>query len=60
MKDKHFSSRMLTLSGGLMTLSGALMVLSGRIPIGGCFWASASCMFFAAYYFRLKENKEND
>ena len=56
-KDIHFSSRMLTLSGGLMTVSGILMAVCGRLGIGGIFWAAASCMFFAAYHFRLSENK---
>ena len=31
MTDKHFSSRMLTLAGGLMTLSGILTALLGRL-----------------------------
>lgn len=40
--DIHFSSRMLTLSGGLMTASGILMAVRGRLAIGGIFWAAAS------------------
>lgn len=60
MKDNiHFPSRMMALSGGLMTVSGILMALSGRLSIGGTFWASASCMFIASYYFRISENKKN-
>ncbi|MDD6316343.1 MAG: hypothetical protein PUB63_04955 [Clostridia bacterium] len=56
MTDKHFSSRMLTLAGGLMTLSGILTALLGRLAVGGIFCAAASCLFFAAYHFRLAEN----
>ena len=56
-EDIHFSSRMLTLSGGLMTASGILMAVCGRLAIGGIFWAAASCLFFAAYHLRLTENK---
>lgn len=57
-KDIHFTSRMLALAGGLMTVSGILMALLGKLAIGGIFWAAASCLFFAAYYFRLAENKK--
>lgn len=57
-KDVHFTSRMLTLSGGLMTCSGILMALLGRLAIGGIFWAAASCLFFSALHFRLAENKK--
>ena len=56
-QDIHFPSRMMTLSGGLMTLSGLLMAVCGRLAIGGIFWAAASCLFFAAYHFRMAENK---
>ena len=41
-----------------MLLSGALMAVSGRLAISGIYWAAASCMFFAAYHFRLVENKK--
>ena len=57
-KDIHFSSRMLTLAGGLMTISGILMAVCTKLSIGGVFWAAAACMFFAAYHFRIRENKE--
>lgn len=57
-KDIHFTSRVLALAGGLMTGSGILMALTGRLAIGGIFWAAASCLFFAAYHFRLAENKK--
>lgn len=59
-EDIHFSSRMLTLSGGLMTASGILIAICGRLAIGGIFWAAASCLFFAAYHFRLTENKTEE
>lgn len=57
-KDKHIPSRMLALAGGLMTVSGILTALCGSLTIGGIFWAAASCLFFAAYNFRLAENKK--
>ena len=58
-KDIHFTSRLLTVSGGLMTLSGILMALCGHLAVGGIFWAASSCMFFAAGSFRTAENKKN-
>lgn len=57
-KDKHIPSRMLALAGGLMTVSGILTALCGSLAIRGIFWAAASCLFFAAYNFRLAENKK--
>ena len=57
-KDKHIPSRMLALAGGLMTVSGILTALCVSLAIGGIFWAAASCLFFAAYNFRLAENKK--
>lgn len=57
-KDKHIPSRMLALAGGLMTVSGILTALCGSLAICGIFWAAASCLFFAAYNFRLAENKK--
>ena len=57
-KDKHIPSRMLALAGGLMTVSGILTALCDSLAIGGIFWAAASCLFFAAYNFRLAENKK--
>ena len=57
-KDIHFTSRMMTLSGGLMTVSGILMAFCSNLAISGIFWAAASCLFFAAYNFRLAENKK--
>lgn len=56
--DKHMTSRMLTYAGGLMAISGILMALCGRLAIGGIMWAAASCMFFAAYNFRIAEDKK--
>ncbi len=57
-KDKHIPSRMLALAGGLMTVSCILPALCGSLAIGGIFWAAAPCLFFAAYNFRLAENKK--
>lgn len=55
--DQHTSSRMLAIAGGLLTVSGLLMAVCGKLAYGGIFWAAASCMFFAAYNFRMAENK---
>lgn len=58
--DKHIASRMLTYAGGLMAISGILMALCDRLAIGGIMWAAASCMFFAAYNFRVAEDKKDN
>lgn len=57
-QNQHISSRLFVSAGGLMLLSGALMAVSRRLAIAGIYWAAASCMFFAAYHFRLVENKK--
>ena len=56
--DVHFPSRMLILAAGLTTVCGILIAILGRLAIGGIYWAAASCLFFAAYNFRLAENKK--
>lgn len=43
----------------VMRLSGILMALCASLAYGGLLWAAASCMFFGAYHFRLRENKKN-
>lgn len=58
-KDIHLTSRLLACSGGLMTISGVLMAVCGGLACGGILWAGASCMFFGAYQFRLRENKNH-
>ena len=57
MKDKHFTSRMLTCAGALMCISGILMAGGAKLAYGGIMFASAACMFFAARYFRIAEEK---
>lgn len=57
MKDKHFTSRMLTCAGALMSISGVLMAVGAKLAYGGILFASAACMFFAARYFRIAEDK---
>ena len=57
-QEQHTSSRLLTIAGGLLLVSRLLMAVSGRMALTGIYWAAASCMFFAAYYFRLVENKK--
>ena len=57
MKDKHFTSRMLTCAGALMSISGVLMAVYAKLAYGGILFASAACMFFAARNFRIAEDK---
>ena len=37
-----------------------LMAVCTKLSIGGVLWAAAACMFFAAYHFRIRENKEEE
>ena len=60
MKDKHFTSRMLTCAGALMSISGILMAVCAKIAYGGILFAAAACMFFAARSFRIAENKKEN
>ena len=60
MKDKHFTSRMLTCAGALMSISGILMAVCAKIAYGGILFAAAACMFFAARSFRIAENQRED
>ncbi len=57
--DKHFTSRMFICSGILMTISGLLFMICVKPAYGGIFFAAASCMFFAARSFRIKENEDD-
>ena len=59
MKDKHFTSRMLTSAGALMSVSGILMAVCAKIAYGGILFAAAACMFFAARSFRIAEDRED-
>ena len=59
MKDKHFTSRMLTCAGALMTVSALLMAVGAGIAYGGIFLAAAACMFFAARNFRIAEDRDD-
>ena len=56
MKDKHFTSRMLTCAGALMSISGVLMAVGAKLAYGGILFTSAACMFFAARHFRIAED----
>ena len=60
MKDKHFTSRMLTCAGALMSISGILMATCAKIAYGGILFAAAACMFFAARNFRIAEDKNQE
>lgn len=60
MKDNHTASTLLTCAGALMTVSGILMAVCAMLSYGGILWAAAACMFFAAWHFRLEENKMNE
>ena len=59
MKDDHFTSRIFTIAGALMYISGLLMAICVKVLYGGIMLAAASCMFFAAYNFRIKEDKDD-
>lgn len=58
MNHEHFTSRMLTGAGALLTISGIILAVCASILYSGILWAAASCMFFAAYHFRLAENNK--
>ena len=60
MKDKHFTSRMLTCAGALMSISGILIAICARLAYGGILFASAACMLFAARNFRIAEDKNQE
>ena len=60
MKDKHFSSRMLTCAGALMAVSGILIAICVEIAYGGILFAAAACMFFTARNFRIAEDKKEN
>ena len=60
MKDKHFTSRMLTCAGALMSISGILIAICVNISYSGILFAAAACMFFAARNFRIAEDKKED
>ena len=57
MKNKHFTSRMLTCAGALMSISGILIAICVKISYSGILFAAAACMFFAAHSFRMAEDK---
>ena len=59
MKDKHITSRMLICAGTLMTISGILMAVCAKLAYGGILFAASSCMFFAARYFRIAQDRED-
>ena len=59
MKDKHFTSRMLTCSGALMSISGILIAICAKLAYGGVLFATAACMFFAARNFRIAEDRDD-
>lgn len=56
MHEKHSSSDLLILAGGLLTMSGILMAACSALAYGGILWAAASCTFFAAHHFRMAED----
>lgn len=60
MNSKKTAAVLLTCSGALMTVSGILMAVCVGLAYGGILWAAASCMFFAAYHFRLAENETDE
>ncbi|MGM9915844.1 hypothetical protein [Anaerotignum sp.] len=60
MENEHITSTLLTCASALMAVSGILMALCAGLACGGILWEAASCMFFAAYHFRLAENKKKE
>ena len=60
MKDKHFTSRMLTCAGALMLISGLLIGICAKLAYGGVMFAAAACMFFSARNFRIAEDKKGN
>ena len=59
MKDKHFTSRMLTCAGALMSISGILMAVCAKIAYGGILFAAAACMLFAARNVHIAEDRDD-
>lgn len=59
MKDKHFTSHMFTCAGTLMSISGILIAIGAKIAYSGIMFAAAACMFFAARYFRISEDRKD-
>lgn len=57
MKDKHFASGMLIITGTLLTISGILIAVCVKIVYGGVLFAAASCMFSAALSVRIAEDR---
>lgn len=60
MQDKNFTSKMLNYAGVLMSISGILMAIGARIAYGVTMFVSAACMFIAARYFRIAEDKKEN
>ena len=58
MKDKHFTSHMLTCAGALMTISGILIAICAKPAYGGILFVAAACMFLAARSFPIAEDKK--
>jgi len=56
-KELHFVSGLLMCAGALLAVSGILMALLGEPAYSGSLWAGASCMFFAACHFQVKEER---
>ena len=56
----QLAARLLAWAGALMIVAGVLVALCGGLAYGGPLWAAASCLFFAAYHFRLRENKKTE
>ena len=42
-----------------MSISGILMAVCAKIAYGGILFAAAACMFFAAYNFRIAEDRKD-
>ena len=43
-----------------MSISGILIAIGAKLAYGGILFASAACMFFAARYFRIAEDRKDE
>ena len=55
--DLHFASGLQMCADALLAVSGILMAMLGEPAYSGSLLAGASCMFFAACHFQVKEEK---
>lgn len=59
MNQKQTTSKLLTCAGVLLLAAGVLMAICSDLVIAAILWAGAFCMLFAAYHFRIAEDKQD-